>query len=78
LYLASRLQNKRRFLVKLLQNQEMHLSTEALAKVIFVILSAAKDLDSSVACGSLRMTIFFFVIVSARCGFGDSRISFSS
>jgi len=29
---------------------------EALAKVIFVILSAAKDLDSSVACGSLRMT----------------------
>jgi len=32
------------------------LSHEALAKVIFVILSEAKDLDSSVACGSLRMT----------------------
>jgi len=32
------------------------ISIEALAKVIFVILSAAKDLDSSVACGSLRMT----------------------
>jgi len=31
-------------------------SLEALAKVIFVILSKAKDLDSSVACGSLRMT----------------------
>ncbi len=29
---------------------------EPLAKVIFVILSEAKDLDSSVACGSLRMT----------------------
>ncbi|MFW6126961.1 MAG: hypothetical protein ACOC6K_01980, partial [Thermodesulfobacteriota bacterium] len=29
---------------------------EALAKVIFVIQSEAKDLDSSVACGSLRMT----------------------
>ncbi len=29
---------------------------EALAKVIFVILSEAKDLDSSVAYGSLRMT----------------------
>jgi len=32
------------------------LSYEALAKVIFVILSEAKDLDSSVAYGSLRMT----------------------
>jgi hypothetical protein len=31
-------------------------SYEALAKVVFVILSEAKDLDSSVACGSLRMT----------------------
>jgi len=29
---------------------------ETLAKVIFVILSEAKDLDSSVAYGSLRMT----------------------
>jgi hypothetical protein len=34
----------------------MKLSTEALVKVIFVTLSEAKDLDSSVACGSLRMT----------------------
>ncbi len=32
------------------------LPREALAKVIFVILSEAKDLDSSVAYGSLRMT----------------------
>jgi len=35
---------------------EKILYLEALAKVIFVILSAAKDLDSSVAYGSLRMT----------------------
>jgi hypothetical protein len=34
----------------------LFLSPEALAKVVFVILSAAKDLDSSVAGGSLRTT----------------------
>ncbi len=43
------------FLVNLTHLKNAYL-IEALAKVIFVILSEAKDLDSSVAYGSLRMT----------------------